>query len=179
MSDSGFDLNGKEVLGLVESSKNGDSKALSRLVVLLTPVVRAQAKRIYLNKSLERDDLFQEGMFGVFEAVEKFDASRGASFLTFVNLCVRSKMLTAVGGSGGDSAEGDAIELADSDSKQNAYCELIDFINSSLTELERLTLKTYLSGYSYRETASKLHTTVKAVDGTLQRVRRKLMNYYD
>ena len=148
MSDGRLDLNGREVLELVEASKNGDSKALSRLVVLLTPVVRAQAKRIYLNNSLERDDLFQEGMFGVFEAVEKYDASRGASFLTFVNLCVRSKLLSAVG---------DSV---------------------SLTERERRTLKLYLSGYSYQETADRTGSTVKAVDGTLQRVRKKLKNYY-
>ena len=40
-------------------------------------------------------------------------------------------------------------------------------------------MKLFLSGYSYAQIAEKLGTTVKAVDGTLQRVRKKLREYFD
>ena len=178
MTNAKPDLNSKEVLDLVEAAKSGDARAFSLLAVLLTPVVRAQTKRIFLSNSLERDDLFQEGMFGVIEAVRNFDASRGASFLTYANICIRSKLLSATGNGADDSAADADVESVSSNNEQFAYFELIDFINKKLTEKEYTTLKLFLSGYSYQQIADRLETTSKAVDGTLQRVRKKLKEYY-
>lgn len=178
MTNATPDLNSKEVLDLVEAAKAGDAKAFSQLVVLLTPVVRAQTKRIFVNGKLEGDDLFQEGMFGVMEAVRKFDASRGASFLTYANLCIRSKLLSATGGTQDENVPDSDVENVSSDNEQFAYFELLDFISERLTQREFITLKLFLSGYSYTQIADKLETTPKAVDGTLQRARKKLKEYF-
>ena len=126
MTNTKLDLNSKEVLDLVRAAKSGDTKAFSQLVVLLTPVVRAQTKRIFVTNDLEGDDLFQEGMFGVIEAIRKFDGSRGASFLTYANLCIRSKLLSATGGGAEENAPERDVENVSSNNGQFAYFELLD-----------------------------------------------------
>lgn len=181
MKNGAIDLNSKEMLELVEAAKQGDKRAFSQVAVLLTPVVRAHTRRMFVSNGLEGDDLFQEGMFGVFKAIKNYDASRGASFLTYVNLCIRSKLLSATGGMTGDSTVSLDEELLPVDGSRNnyAYLELMDFIRDRLTAKEFATLKLFLSGYSYAQIAEKQGSTVKAVDGTLQRVRKKLREYFD
>ncbi|GHU32085.1 hypothetical protein FACS1894166_04740 [Bacilli bacterium] len=39
--------------------------------------------RIYLNRGLELDDLFQEGCTGLMKAIDKFDYKRGNKFSTY------------------------------------------------------------------------------------------------
>lgn len=181
MVNGRVDLNSDEVLDLVRSARLGDRQAMTQLVVLLSPIVRAHAKRVFVSDEAEREDLFQEGMFGVIEAIRKYDASRGASFLTYVNLCVRWKLLEATGGSPdeGSLLPDSEVENVGSDLKPYAYVELTDFISKRLTALEFDTLRLFISGYKYQQIADKLGTTVKSVDGTLQRVRKKLREYFD
>lgn len=47
-------------------------------------------------------------------------------------------------------------------------------LKETLTQLEYQVLMLYLGAYSYEEIAQLLHSTSKAVDNALQRVRRKL-----
>ena len=180
MGNGRIDLNSDEVLGLVSAAKLGDRYAMTQLVILLSPIVRAQVKRVFIPAEVEPDDLYQEGMFGVLDAVKSYDASRGASFLTYVNICIRSKLLTAVKNSlsaipldNGTSLE----RTADSD--EVSLYELVDYMNSKLSKKELDTLRLFLSGYTYEQIADKFGTTVKSVDGTLQRARKKLKNYRD
>ena len=46
-----------------------------------------------LPASVQVDDLIQAGMIGLLEAAKKFDASKGASFETFVGIRIRGAML--------------------------------------------------------------------------------------
>lgn len=55
------------------------------LIVAYEPLVRATAKKIKnrLPPSVELDDLVSYGMFGLIDAIERFDMSRGFKFETF------------------------------------------------------------------------------------------------
>lgn len=55
---------------------------------------------------------------------------------------------------------------------ENRY-EIRNFLDSDLTELESAVLEGYESGDPYREIASKLEVTVKCVDNSLGRIRKK------
>ena len=57
--------------------------------------VRAKARSYFLIGA-EREDIIQEGMIGLIKAIRSFDGSKGASFSTFANLCIKRQLITAV-----------------------------------------------------------------------------------
>ena len=59
------------------------------------PLVRRQALslQVRLPASVELDDLIQAGMIGLLDALNRYDASQGASFATFASQRIRGAML--------------------------------------------------------------------------------------
>lgn len=59
------------------------------------PLVRRQALnlQVRLPASVELDDLIQAGMIGLLDAVNRYDAGQGASFVTFASQRIRGAML--------------------------------------------------------------------------------------
>lgn len=80
------------------------SKEMSReeLTERYMPYVRAIAGKIKktLSKEIEYDDLLSYGMLGLFEAADRFDASRGASFMTFSYYRIRGSIYDGLRGMG-------------------------------------------------------------------------------
>ena len=179
-------LNDSETLKLVKAAQQGDSKALSSLVVIASPSVHAQAKKIFVSTA-DHDDLYQEGMFALLNAVKTYDAKQGASFSTYVNLLVRRRLIsfakrTQRGALPQISAEPEELNLTDCSVEDRVfqeenYRELVGFIKDCLSDKEQEALKLFLNGFSYTEIAEKMGVTKKAVDGTLQRARKKLKGY--
>ena len=58
------------------------------------PLVRAQAASYYL-PGADAEDLVQEGMIGLFRAIQDFDPAKGA-FGSFAKLCVQRQVISAV-----------------------------------------------------------------------------------
>jgi len=69
-------------------------------VIEHTPMVRAIALRVLrqLPPSFELDDLVQEGMVGLLEALERFDPGAGIPFAIYAACRVRGAMLDSVRG---------------------------------------------------------------------------------
>lgn len=67
----------------------------SQLVERYAPLVKRIAYHMLarLPASVQVEDLIQSGMIGLLEAAKKFDASKGASFETFVGIRIRGSML--------------------------------------------------------------------------------------
>ena len=59
------------------------------------PLVRKKANALYLIGG-DTDDLIQEGMIGLFKAVESFDQEKESSFYHFAELCITRQMYSAV-----------------------------------------------------------------------------------
>jgi RNA polymerase sigma factor for flagellar operon FliA len=64
---------------------NGDAVARDRLIVHYSPLVKFVAGRVGagLPNSVDPGDLVSAGVFGLIDAVERFDSSRGVKFETF------------------------------------------------------------------------------------------------
>lgn len=157
------------------------------------PLIKNRAAR-YSFVGLEQDDFVQEGLIGLFTAVKNYDAGRSASFRTYANLCIHSRMVSCLN----DLLSKKHLPLNDYlpiDSLNTSHQEILsqgesdplemylrreeaqirqEKIKTLLSGLEQETLTLYLSGHSYEEMAKLLHCTTKAVDNALQRVRRKL-----
>ena len=72
------------------------------LVEQYTPFVKKIAAKIKktLSKNIEFDDLMSYGMTGLLEAAERFDASKGANFMTFSYYRVRGAIYDGLRGMG-------------------------------------------------------------------------------
>ena len=172
---------------LVVLVQQNDEQAFNTLVDEFLPIIRAKA---VMFKKLEADDLVQEGLLGLWSAVQTYDSNKSASFKTYANKCIDNRMFTGANKSrckkyipteliisldnkdfmqvaGGLSPEQRMID-------RESYIGMIRHIKKILSQREFSVLGYYLAGYSYIQIAQKLGTTPKVVDNALQRIRKKL-----
>ncbi len=173
-------------LDLVRFAKEGEQQALNVLLTRYMAMVRSIASRSF-GASLETDDLVQEGMLGLLAAVYSYVPDQAASFHTYASVCVSNRIVSAVRAAsrlkhsplnsyvplseaeyapGGDPEE---LILAEEQSEV-----LLSFLSTALSARENKVLRLHLTGKTYSEIADILQVSVKSVDNTLQRVRRKL-----
>lgn len=185
---------------MCEMVRNGDEYAVKALIDRYLPVVKAIAGR-YHTVGIDFDDLLQEGMIGIFKAVVGFDKTKNVPFDFFVRKCIKNEMCDAVKASERkkhsplnnsisfgepvfeqalhtgcfDSAYGDpeglVIDKEDED-------EIEQVLEGLLSTFEKMVLKTYLDGNSYKETALAVNRDSKSVGNAIARIRRKLSTYY-
>jgi RNA polymerase primary sigma factor len=80
---------------LLRAAQHGDRRARERLVARYLTVVRSVAGR-YRGFGLPYDDLVQEGSLGLLEAVEQYDAQRGAEFEAYARFRIRRAIRNAL-----------------------------------------------------------------------------------
>lgn len=85
----------KKKTDAIQRAQSGDSEAISYLLEKYKSMVRALARPLFLIDG-EQDDLVQEGMIGLFKAIQTYDADKGASFETFANTCISGQLYTAI-----------------------------------------------------------------------------------
>src|ERR1043166_1561679 len=75
--------------------KNPDKPLRNRIIEHYMHIVRFNAERIHtkLPTEVELDDLISAGMFGLIDAIEAFDMSRGVKFETYCSPRVRGAIL--------------------------------------------------------------------------------------
>lgn len=77
----------------------GDDAAREQLLERNTGFIRKLALEVYGKASesgLDVDDLVQEGCIGLLSAIDRFDAGKGASFLTYAASAIRNAMTDCV-----------------------------------------------------------------------------------
>lgn len=184
-----------EILKLIESK---DNEAMEYIIKKYSFIVKKEIRTMYLIGA-ETEDLYQEGMIGLFKAVRDFEPDKGAVFSTFATLCVKNQVKSAVTAanrkkhiplnqyisiyaSSEDSESNEELFLDDGEktnpekkvlAKENKS-ELMDSIMDMLSKLEIQVLNLYLEGLSYAEIGDRLGKTEKSVNNALQRIRSKL-----
>ena len=79
---------------LIENIKQEDQKALDCLIDRYNDVVSMKANRFFM-VGAEKEDMFQEGMIGLYKAVKSFNTEKQNSFKTFANMCIERQLITA------------------------------------------------------------------------------------
>lgn len=177
---------------LAKEAGSGSDAAFSELMLRLSPEIRRQAAQ-YSLPGLDRDDLVQEGLLGVMNAVRHFQPERG-DFFPFAVRCARSGMVTAARRAlcgkhtplrdysplehSGETPADPQLQPEELLAGREHARELQSWLKRELSPFEREVLRYYLAGRSYPEIASLLSSHSKAVDNALQRVRRKLRRFY-
>lgn len=181
-------------------TKQGDIKAQEYLISKYENFVKAKAKSYFLIGA-DREDIYQEGMIGLFKAIRDFKADKLSSFKAFAELCVTRQIITAIKTATrqkhiplntyvslnkpiyDEESDRTLLDIL-SEAKVSDPEELIinreelknmhSEIGGVLSNLEMEVLMSYLDGKSYQEIACDLSRHAKSIDNALQRVKRKL-----
>lgn len=190
---------------LVKMSSDGDSKAEEFLLNKYKNFVRSRA-RSYFIVSGDSDDLIQEGMIGLYNAIKTYDESKTASFMTYAGVCINNKILSAISAdkrqknvplneyvsiysmvkddTGEETALGNVLP---SDNNQNPETIIIDKerkdmiennLSVNLSSLEKDVLSYYIEGLSYAEIGKIVGKSEKSIDNAIQRIRLKVKKIY-
>ena len=84
---------------LVRMARDGDEKAENFLLKKYKDFVRSKARAYFLVGG-DSDDLIQEGMIGLYNAIGHYDESMASSFMTYAAICINNKLISAVSADG-------------------------------------------------------------------------------
>ncbi|MBQ9699747.1 MAG: RNA polymerase sigma factor WhiG, partial [Lachnospiraceae bacterium] len=78
-----------------EYSKNHSAEIREKIILEYAPLVKVVAGRLsmYLGYNVEYDDLVGYGIFGLIDAIDKFDYGKGIKFETYASLRIRGAVL--------------------------------------------------------------------------------------
>lgn len=190
------DKTDEEVIALI---KNGDKNALNYLIDKYRDIVSLKANRFFVIGA-ERDDMLQEGFWGLYKAIQSFDPDKQNSFKTFANLCIERQLITAIKASNrqkniplnssfslnisafDENDDTTVLDILDSKTvedpldtliKKEYYKTVQDRIDENLSDFEKDVLNQYIQGKSYTDIASNLEAPIKSIDNAIQRIRKK------
>lgn len=83
---------------LEEYSKTKSPEAREKLILEFAPLVKIVAGRLsmYLGYNVEYDDLVSYGIFGLIDAIDKFDCFKEVKFETYASLRIRGAILDQI-----------------------------------------------------------------------------------
>lgn len=184
---------------LVELIKNGDKKALDYLLNKYRDIVTMKTNRFFIIGA-EKDDMIQEGFWGLYKAIQSFDPQKQNSFRTFANLCIERQLITVIKTSNrqkniplnssfslnvsayDENDDVSVLDVLDTKTaedpletiiKKEYYENFENKIDQNLSKFEKDVLNKYIQGQSYVDIANSLEAPVKSVDNAIQRIRKK------
>ena len=190
-------INDYEILFLVnEKNENAEEILINKYKNLINKYIE-EYKTIALQNGLEECDLYQEGLLGLTNAIKTFDQSKEASFFTYANICIKTKIQTAIRNSSSKKniALNQSVSLdnlinsetanyydiiCDSKNdiserllKQEEQQQLFNKVEECLTPFEKQVLKLKTNSYSNDEIATKLQKDKRSIENAINRIRNK------
>ncbi len=166
------------------------------------PFIQKCAYKLYpyvKSAGLEVNDLVQEGMLGLMNAIEHFQEQKDTTFYTFATTCIQHKMISIVVSTKRFKNKflNESIPIESVDDQGTQYSleqilgdetsnpehillnsenenDILNLAKDKLTSLESAVFELKISGFQYREIADILDKEPKAIDNALQRIRSKL-----
>ena len=178
---------------LVSEVASGNQKAFFELSARFGSLVKDISSSVSISES-EKDDIYQEGLIGLYKAALTYIPNKGAAFSTYAAICIKHSIYSSLRvyfskknepvrfGSSLDEAF--AEQCPDSCTEpEKVFIEkenirlIKESIDSTLSTYEIRVLKLFLKGLSYEDIAKLLLTTPKSVDNAIQRIRGKLKKF--
>ncbi|MEG1608238.1 MAG: sigma-70 family RNA polymerase sigma factor [Clostridia bacterium] len=175
---------------LLASIKDGDSAALSQLLERYKSMVNALARPYFLSGG-DFEDLAQEGMIGLYKAVMTYRDDMQTAFSSYAYTCIKSKIFDVIKIANRDKhkalnncvpitlfTETSSSTLANSPEdvtiENDFNAEVQSKIKQALSKQEQILFFAYLEGKTYAELASEFNKNNKAIDNSLQKIKKKI-----
>ncbi len=181
-----MNLSDEELVSRYSSNKIATSILISRYAKLIC--YKAQARK---NFNIDSEDLMQEGLMGLLNAIISYDKEQGTKFSTYANVCITNKMITAlIKNNKKEISMQISSSLVENEIELNLVTpesiliekeklqEIFKSISELLSEKEWKIFRLFLTGSTYEQMARQLNLPTKAVDNAMQRVRRKLKSVW-
>lgn len=181
---------------LIEKLRAGDKEITDYIIRKYIPLIRKKTNAMYLIGG-EPEDLIQEGMVGLFNAIRDYNPEKEVSFFTFAELCISRKLNstleasnrlkhmplnTYISFSNQDEEDGISLDQIITEQtispeqmliEQEALQEFFDKLQEKLSPMERKVLYLHLEGHDYIQIAERMGKNAKSIDNALQRIRNK------
>ncbi len=176
---------------LVSVIKSGNDSLLHILVGRYTPMIRVKAQEFSASYGIDIDDMIQEGLIALYSAVKVYKKDVSL-FSTFASVCIKRGLLSFCRS---QTRKKDIprdkliysdydVEIAEVKSPEAILIEkeesfiLTEDIKKILSPLEYKVLISFIEFNSYETIAKHLEISVKSVNNTMCRVRRKIKDLY-
>ncbi len=172
-------------LDLVSRAANGDHAAFATLAKKYEAAIFSILSPINVPEE-DRNDLYQEGLIGLYKAVLLYDPSISA-FSTFAGICIRSGISDGLRRYQKENSmpsleiptEEIPAGLSDRPEEvligKETFAALLEQVNRNLSPLERKVFGLHLQGKKVSEISRILGREQKSVENTLFRARKKLV----
>lgn len=187
---------------LLEFINENNEEALEIIYKKYKPLIYSLSKKFLpycQNAGLDINDLEQEGMLGLSNAIAHYKDTKDTSFYTFAKTCIERNLISLVVSTKrlkhkilNESVSFDFInregnvtnlenifsddtqnpELLVSNSEENRL--LMNKIKLELTDLEIRVFELKYHNFNYREIANLLDKSPKTIDNALQRIKNKI-----
>lgn len=183
---------------VVAAYQGGDFQAVEYICKKYRDLVSRYGKRFFI-KGGEEQDVIQEGMVGLFKAIQDYDSTKQVPFRNFAELCITRQIIKAMEAadrlknqplnsyvSFSEQEEKPSREVSDSlvtDDIFNPESMLIDSektldtfekIVEILSKMELQVFLYMMQGLDYRTIAKKMGKSEKIIDNAIQRIRQKV-----
>ncbi len=165
-----------------------DKDAMEELLRRHAGLVRSCARRYFLVGG-ETEDLIQEGMMGLYSAINAYDGKKekGSSFKNFAYLCITRKILDAVksayykknGSLYAEQLDEGLVETGLSPEEllilSDEEKELRQKMSKELSDFEFKVMTMYVDGLTSAEICESTGKSLKSVGNAIQRSKKKLL----
>ena len=183
---------------IISFIKEGNQDATEYLLKKYSPLVKKSIRTLYLIGA-DTDDLSQEGMIGLFKAMQNYETDNSASFYTFAKICIDRQIYNAIKASNRkkhsplnsyisfysrkNEDETELINNLEAGNNSNPEHVILDrentfyietLLEERLSKLEKKVFHLYLDGKSYSDIAVFLDKPVKSIENAVQRIREKV-----
>lgn len=195
-----FDIDRQSIIQI----RNGNESERDNLIRRYQGFVYNKARPYFL-MGAEKEDLAQEGMLGLMQAITSYNLEKDVPFKTFADVCITRRICTAIKAYGrnkhsplnssfslnqpvyGDDDDRETIETLDTGMVEDPIDtittkETFNTVEKKLKEVlspfeQNVYYLQLYEGLSYEQTAQKLNSHAKAVDNAMQRIRKKISKY--
>lgn len=176
---------------LILSARSGDKTAEGELLNKYSTLAKAISAGFFISGATD-EDLFQEGMVGLYSAIGGYDLNSGTNFSTYAYKCIRNAVLDAVKKSLGAKHAAlnnfvPIVEIAhdriisdpeDELIRREQRREFLQKISRILSSFEFKATVMYIDGLSASEIAATMDKSPKSVSNALTRAKLKLQKSY-
>lgn len=166
------------------------------------PVIEMKARKFKIfaeSRGYDFNDLVQEGMMGLAQAMRDFSEQKNVQFNSFANICIDRQLSTFVRNIDRDKhkvlnnsvsldtttnslgkplidliLDGKNIDPEEAFIRDEEEMELYNKIKSKLTDTENEVFDLRIQGFSYIEISRLLNITEKSVSGSMSRIKNKI-----